>query len=72
MQHQARRFRPFFKAVQRISADRMLDALNMEPDAEPKKILENVKNNIAEFVGEAEQFDDLTMLCIVYNGKKSN
>jgi len=52
--------------------DRMLDALNMEPDAEPKKILENVKNNIAEFVGEAEQFDDLTMLCMVYNGKKSN
>ena len=52
--------------------DRMLDALNADPEAAPRNVLENVKKDVAEFVGEAEQFDDLTMLCMVYKGKKSN
>ena len=53
---------------QMFGTDRMLEALNKEPDAPPKKILENVKNAVDDFVREAEQFDDLTMLCIQYNG----
>ncbi|MCR4845642.1 MAG: hypothetical protein K5865_02780 [Eubacterium sp.] len=28
----------------------------------------NVKTAVDDFVGEAEQFDDLTMMCIKYNG----
>ena len=52
--------------------DRMLDALNADPEAAPRNVLENVQKDVAEFVGEAEQFDDLTMLCMVYKGKKSN
>ena len=42
----------------------MLDALNINPDGEPTTILANVKQATDEFVGDASQFDDLTMLAI--------
>ena len=48
--------------------ERMLEALNKNPSASPSELLETVKSAVDEFVGEAEQFDDLTMLCIKYNG----
>ncbi|MBO4339467.1 MAG: SpoIIE family protein phosphatase [Clostridia bacterium] len=35
------------------------------------KILENVKNAVSAFVGDAPQFDDLTMLCFKYIGTDS-
>ena len=44
--------------------DRMIDALNQEPDAPPERLLEIVRKDIDAFVGEADQFDDLTMLCL--------
>lgn len=47
----------------------MLDALNAEPDAKPEQLLRNVRSAVSGFVKDAEQFDDLTMLCIEYNGK---
>lgn len=46
----------------------MIDALNAEPDASPEKILKNVRSAVDGFVKEAEQFDDLTMLCLEYKG----
>lgn len=48
--------------------DRMLEALNRDPDAEPKQMLANVMDEIRGFVQDAEQFDDITMLCFRYNG----
>ena len=48
--------------------DRMLDALNRNPAAGAKEVLENVSNDIEAFVAGAEQFDDITMLCLKYNG----
>ena len=51
-----------------FGTDRMIDALNIDPEACPEKILANVNEKIEEFVQDAEQFDDLTMLCIQYNG----
>ncbi len=51
-----------------FGGERTLAALNREPGAEPGRILENVTNGINEFVGEAEQFDDITMLCLKYIG----
>ena len=48
--------------------DRMLAALNAEPDAAPERILENVRLAVNDFVKDAEQFDDLTMLCLEYRG----
>ena len=47
---------------------RMIDALNIDPDATPNNILKNVRHAVDEFVGNAEQFDDLTMLCLEYKG----
>ncbi|MBQ7741287.1 MAG: serine/threonine-protein phosphatase [Eubacterium sp.] len=53
-----------------FGTERMLEALNSTPDAEPERILKNVRASVDEFVKEAEQFDDLTMLCVEYRGKK--
>ena len=49
--------------------DRMLTALNEIPDAEPKDVLEHVRTAVDIFVRDAEQFDDITMLCMEYYGK---
>lgn len=48
---------------------RMLAALNKEPAAAPETVLKNVKNAVDGFVKDAEQFDDLTMLCMEYKSK---
>ena len=42
----------------------MLRVLNSEPTAASGKLLGNVHNAVNEFVGEAPQFDDLTMLAV--------
>ncbi len=51
-----------------FGTDRMLEALNRDPDAPPKEILRNVRRAVDEFVRDAEQFDDLTMLCLAFRG----
>jgi sigma-B regulation protein RsbU (phosphoserine phosphatase) len=48
--------------------ERMVEALNRAKDAPPQEILRRVRMEVDEFVGEAEQFDDLTMLCLEYKG----
>ena len=53
---------------QLFGTDRMLEALNEEKDASPEKLLKNVRAAVDGFVREAEQFDDLTMLCLEYRG----
>jgi sigma-B regulation protein RsbU (phosphoserine phosphatase) len=47
---------------------RMLDALNENPGADPETILRNVRKAVDRFVGNDEQFDDLTMMCFEYKG----
>ena len=47
--------------------ERLESALNIEANAAPRKILENVRKATEQFVNGADQFDDLTMLCIEYN-----
>lgn len=44
--------------------DRMLEALNSKPDTMPEELLHQVKADIDRFVGDAPQFDDITMLCL--------
>jgi len=48
--------------------ERMLAALNRVKGAECRTILEAVKGDIDAFVGDAPQFDDVTMLGVRYNG----
>ncbi len=53
-----------------FGTDRMLEALNRSPDADPVEVLGNVRKSVDAFVLEAEQFDDLTMMCIQYHGRE--
>ena len=52
-----------------FGTQRMLDALNRKSDADPMRMLGNVMDGINAFVAGAEQFDDITMLCMKYIGK---
>ena len=56
-------------AEQLFGTERMLEALNTDPDAAPEQILGNVRAAVDHFVKEAEQFDDLTMMCLEYRGR---
>ena len=49
---------------------RMLAALNSDPDTEPESVLKRVRKGVDDFVLDAEQFDDLTMLCVKYIGTR--
>ena len=51
--------------------ERMLNALNENPDADTKQTLLNVRIAVDEFVQDAEKFDDLTMLCLEYKGREN-
>ena len=44
---------------------RLLDAMNRSGARGPVELLSSVKNAVASFVGEADQFDDLTMLGLI-------
>ena len=48
--------------------DRLLGALQPLQEKSPQEILEAVGSSVQAFVGDAPQFDDLTMLCLQYNG----
>ena len=50
--------------------DRILAALNKNPDASPRELLWNVMGDINGFVNGAKQFDDITMLSLKYFGKE--
>ena len=56
------------KANMLYGTERLLNALNHTADASPKELLDAVRADVDRFVGEAEQFDDLTMLCLRYLG----
>ncbi len=52
------------KYNQMYSLDRMLDTLNRYKDRTPQEILDGIHQSINAFVGEAPQFDDVTMVCL--------
>ena len=56
-------------AREMFGTERMLAALNGEPEAPPKQIIARVRGALENFVKDAEQFDDITMLCIEYRGR---
>ena len=50
--------------------DRLLSFMNQNTSMEAVKLLPALKANIDEFVGEAPQFDDITMLMLDYKPKE--
>ena len=51
-----------------FGTDRILAVLNKNPDQDPEQILHTMTDAVNDFVKDAEQFDDLTMLCLHYKG----
>ena len=51
-----------------FGTDRMIDALNEYAGLNSREILSGMKSAVDVFVGDAEPFDDLTMLCLEYFG----
>ena len=50
--------------------DRMLNALSESwPGPDLYSLLRGVRNHVDDYVGDAPQFDDLTMMCLEYRGK---
>ena len=48
---------------------RLTAVLNTVKDKSPHEILLAVKEDIDRFVGQAPQFDDITMLCLEYTAR---
>ena len=55
-------------AKELFGTDRMINVLQSREDGTPKEILDTVEQAVQEFAGTEPQFDDLTMLCLQYNG----
>lgn len=55
-------------AKELLGEKRMLEALDLPCNGDVSELDQNVKNKIDEFAGGTEQFDDITMLCLKYNG----
>ena len=49
--------------------ERLTAVLNTVKDKSPNEILPAVKEDIDRFVGQAPQFDDITMLCLEYTAR---
>ncbi len=52
-----------------FGTERMVEALNRDPAAGPQEVIGIVREAVDGFVREAEQFDDMTMVCLEYKGK---
>lgn len=50
--------------------ERLLGILNQNAGATPNAVCDAVKADVDAFAGEAPQFDDITMLTILYNGNQ--
>ncbi len=63
------------EAVESVSGDgeffgisRLMEALEPAVKGTPKDVLFSVRQAVNTFADQAEQFDDLTMLCLEYKG----
>ncbi len=53
---------------QMFGMKRVLDTLNAHKDESPEEITVKMRKAIEDFVQDAEQFDDITILCVEYKG----
>jgi serine phosphatase RsbU (regulator of sigma subunit) len=56
---------------EQYSTDRLVNALNNIKDENMNATLLYVRQDIADFVGDADQFDDITMLGFTYFGTEA-
>lgn len=55
-----------------FGVERTVLSLNKAKNASPQTLLETVYADVREFAGDAEQFDDLTMMCVEYYGNHAD
>ena len=48
--------------------DRMIKTLSLNKNLNPENLIRIVREDVDEFVEDADQFDDITMLCVHYKG----
>ncbi|MCR5432443.1 MAG: SpoIIE family protein phosphatase [Lachnospiraceae bacterium] len=58
------------KQEELFGEERMVESLRKNATDDMTQLLLNVRKDIDEFVGDAPQFDDITMLGLYYSGKK--
>lgn len=51
-----------------FGTDRMLEALNSNPEADSENTLKTLRRAVDSFEKGADQFDDITMMCVSYMG----
>jgi sigma-B regulation protein RsbU (phosphoserine phosphatase) len=51
-----------------FGTNRIEECLNRTPGLTPEEQIKEMKRAVDEYAGKMEQFDDMTMLCLVYNG----
>ena len=51
-----------------FGTERLLSVLNAESDRSLVEMLRDLRTEIDAFVGDAPQYDDITMLCLRYYG----
>ncbi|MBR2214099.1 MAG: SpoIIE family protein phosphatase [Eubacterium sp.] len=56
------------KDLNQMGMEYMIDALNGINSTNPEAVISEMHNAIDDFIKGAEQFDDITMLCIRYQG----
>ncbi len=54
---------------QRYGLDRLTNLLNSLDNPDPDTVLSRISADVESFVGSAEQYDDLTMLCLRFHGR---
>ena len=55
---------------ERFEMDRVTETINRHKNLEMKDMLSEIRKDVDAFVGDAPQFDDLTMLAFTYHGPK--
>ena len=60
------------EAKEFFGLERTVSVLNQAADETPQQILESVHRAVDEFVAGAPRFDDLTMMCLQYNGMQDS
>lgn len=59
-------------ASKMFTLENTVKSLNEAKEQSPQGVLEHIKNSVDAFVGDAPQFDDLTMLCLELKDKDEN
>lgn len=56
------------KAGEMFGGERLVNTLNQNANKKPQELIQRMNKEIDRFVDGAPQFDDITMLCLKYNG----